>query len=345
MSDERAHDSRLRELERWLTEDLGFGGCPIAPASMDASFRRYFRVKRDAESYIVMDAPPEKEALGPYLRVAGMLAGLGLNVPRLLARDAELGFALITDLGARQYLPELRDVGHAQRLYASALDALLRMQTAGRASAAEFLPRYDQALLMREMGLFETWFLGSHLRIEIDAAARAMLQRLFAALVANATEQPFTFVHRDYHSRNLMVTEENNPGILDFQDALYGPLTYDLVSLLKDCYVAWPRDDVRAWALGHRDRLRAQGFALPRDDGGFLRWFDLMGLQRHIKVLGIFCRLYYRDGKRQYLGDLQRVLYYVREVAQSYPQTVEFAGFIAARVDGVLGAAQARAQA
>lgn len=342
MSDARAQQERFRELERWVSEDLGFGASALAPASSDASFRRYFRVVRGADSCIAMDAPPEKEALGPYLQVAALLAGIGLNVPRILARDVERGFVLLTDLGTRQYLAELATADRARELYADALDALLRMQTAGRALAAESLPRYDRALLTREMELFTEWFLVGHLQIEIDAPARAMLDRLFAWLAHSAAEQPCTFVHRDYHSRNLLVTTEDNPGILDFQDAVHGPLTYDLVSLLKDCYVAWPRDQVRAWALAYRDRLRAHGFTVPADDAGFLRWFDLMGLQRHVKVLGIFCRLFHRDGKPQYLADLPRVLGYVREAAQAQPESAEFAAFIASRIDGRFAAVQAR---
>ncbi len=216
------------------------------------------------------------------------------------------------------------------------------MQTAGAALAAAGLPAYDREALLREMRLFPEWFLGKHLQVDVDAAARAMLERLYGELVRNAIEQPQTFVHRDYHSRNLMVTAEDNPGILDFQDALYGPVTYDLVSLLKDCYIVWPRAQVHDWALGHRDRLRDCGVALPGDDAGFLRWFDLMGLQRHLKVLGIFCRLYYRDGKGQYLLDLPRVLDYVRETAGAYGEAAEFADYLATRVEPAFRAAQGR---
>ena len=326
-------DPRLRELAHWVSVDLGFGDSPIAPASADASFRRYFRVSRGGESWILMDAPPDREALGPYLHVAGLLAAIGLNVPRVLARDVERGFVMLTDLGSRQYLPELVDANRADLLYGDALRALLTLQTAGRLPAAESLPRYDGGLLLREMELFPEWFLGRHLGIAVDAPVRKMLDRLFDALAASAAEQPVTFVHRDYHSRNLMVTDEDNPGVLDFQDAVSGPVTYDLVSLLKDCYVAWPRERVRAWALGYRDRARAEGVVLPADDAEFLRWFDLMGLQRHIKVLGIFCRLFHRDGKAQYLDDLPLVLRYARETAGCYPETAEFAQFIAARID------------
>ncbi|HUY84345.1 MAG TPA: phosphotransferase [Steroidobacteraceae bacterium] len=342
MKDLSAQDPRLRELERWIAEDLGFDHATIAPASSDASFRRYFRLMRGGESFIAMDAPPARENVGPYLRIAALLAGIGLNVPRVLACDADRGFVLLSDLGSRLYLAEFADPGRAPSLIRDALAALLRMQTAGTALAAARLPPYDREVLMGEMRLFPEWFLGKHLQVEIDAAARAMLDRLFGALVRNAIEQPHTLVHRDYHSRNLMVTAEDNPGILDFQDALYGPVTYDLVSLLKDCYIVWPRAQVHDWALGHRDRLRDHGFALPHADASFLRWFDLMGMQRHLKVLGIFCRLHYRDGKGQYLLDLPRVLDYVRETAGAYPEAAEFAGYLAGRVEPAFGAAQGR---
>lgn len=337
-------DSRYAALNRWLREDLGFEDGVIEPASADASFRRYFRVTRGDDTYIVMDAPPDKEDLHPYLRVAEMLAGIGLNVPLVLARNVREGLLLLTDLGTRQYLAELAVESAVDHLYADALAALLRMQTDGRARSGA-LPPYDGALLTREMELLPDWFLGRHLEQAVGAAERALLDRLFESLVQAALEQPATFVHRDYHSRNLMLEAENNPGILDFQDAVRGPVTYDLVSLLKDCYVAWPEARVGAWALQYRQRLLDAGFTLGADEREFLRWFDLMGLQRHIKVLGIFCRLFYRDGKAQYLLDLPRVLRYVRSAAAAHPETAEFADFIATRIDPYFEAAQARALA
>lgn len=339
-----ASDSRLADLTRWVFEDLGFAGSRIAPASADASFRRYFRVTRGEDAYIVMDAPPEKESLGPFLSVARMLLGMGLNVPVVLAKDPERGFLLLSDLGTRQYLDELALDGAVDRLYADALEALSTMQTADRGPARD-LPPYSQALLMREMELMPEWFLRSHLGLQIKAAERDMLNRLFEALAQSALAQPATFVHRDYHSRNLLVTSDNNPGILDFQDAVWGPVTYDLVSLLKDCYVAWPRSQVRAWALQYRERLLAKGFPLDASEPQFIHGFDLVGLQRHIKVLGIFARLYYRDGKSQYLKDLPRVLRYAREAAADYPETAEFADFITRRIEPEFDHAQKRALA
>ena len=337
-------DSRLALLTRWLREDLGFNPAGIKPASADASFRRYFRVTRDNESFIIMDAPPVKEDLGPYLKVTALLADIGLNVPWVLARDVSQGLLLLTDLGTRLYLPELTDVAAAEGLYTSAFASLARMQSAGRAGAAA-LPPYDAALLTREMQLVADWFLAKHLQQPVSAAERALLEQLFKFLVQTALAQPATLVHRDFHSRNLMVTPESSPGIIDFQDAVNGPVTYDLVSLLKDCYVAWPATTVREWALQYREMLLCAGFDLGADERKFLRWFDLMGLQRHIKVLGIFCRLYYRDGKSQYLHDLPRVLNYAYATSMAYPETAAFAHFIETRILPEFPAAQARALA
>jgi aminoglycoside/choline kinase family phosphotransferase len=339
-----ASDSRLADLTRWVFDDLGFAGGRIAPASADASFRRYFRVARGEDTYIVMDAPPEKENLGPFLSVARLLLGIGLNVPMILAIDPKRGFLLLSDLGTRQYLDELGLDGAAERLYADALGALAVMQTAHYGKSCD-LPRYGRDLLMREMELMPEWFLRSHLGLQISAAERGMLDRLFETLSQSALAQPATFVHRDYHSRNLLVTEHNNPGILDFQDAVWGPVTYDLVSLLKDCYIAWPASRVRTWALQYREQLLGKGFPLDTNEAEFIHGFDLVGLQRHIKVLGIFARLYYRDGKSQYLRDLPRVLRYTRDAAADYAETAPFADFISKRIDPEFLNAQARALA
>jgi aminoglycoside/choline kinase family phosphotransferase len=326
-----ASDSRLEMLTRWVSEDLGFKGSAIAPASSDASFRRYFRVTRGGDTFIVMDAPPDKEDLAPFVEVGRILGDIGVNVPVVLARDSARGLLLLTDLGTELYLDALREPARVDRLYGDALHALREIQTAD-ASFSAHLPRYSDTLLMREMQLMPEWFLERHLGLDVSGQQRQMLDELFASLVKAAESQPAAFVHRDYHSRNLLVTAQDNPGILDFQDAVWGPVTYDLVSLLKDCYVAWPARRVRAWVLEYRERLLERGFEAG-SPGEFLRWFDLIGLQRHIKVLGIFCRLYYRDGKPGYLKDLPRVLDYVREAAGAYPETAAFADFIAAHVD------------
>ena len=339
-----ASDSRLADLTGWVLGDLGFAGSSVAPASVDASFRRYFRVTRGADSYIAMDAPPEKESLEPFVSVARLLLGIGVNVPMILAQDSKRGFLLLSDLGVRQYLDELTANGAADRLYADALAALSTMQMADSA-AARSLPPYSHTLLMREMELMPEWFLSSHLDLQISDAERGMLDGLFELLAHSALAQPACFVHRDYHSRNLLVTDADNPGILDFQDAVWGPVTYDLVSLLKDCYIAWPAPRVREWALGYRERLLAEGFAVGATPAQFLGWFDLMGLQRHIKVLGIFARLFYRDGKPQYLKDLPRVLRYARDAADAYPETAPFADFISRRIEPRFLDAQRRALA
>jgi len=338
-----ASDSRLALLRQWVTEDLGFAGAHIEPASADASFRRYFRLIRGADSYIVMDSPPDKEPVAPFIGVAQSLLGIGLNVPVILARDPERGLLLLSDLGKRQYLSDLLAGRDVERLYADALDALVRLQTRG-AEAARGLPPYDRAALIREMNLLPEWFLGRHLGLPPTAAERAMLERLFETLAHSALAQPAVFVHRDYHSRNLLITDEANPGVLDFQDAVRGAATYDVVSLLKDCYIAWPRERVIEWLLGFRERLKHAGLDLGADEE-LIRRFDLMGLQRHIKVLGIFARLFYRDGKAGYLEDLPRVLAYTRETAALYPETADFARYIDERIEPRFEAAQANARA
>src|SRR5260370_19230187 len=247
-----ASDCGLGDLTRWVFDDLGLAGSRIEPASVDASFRRYFRVTRGEDTYIVMDAPPGKEILGPFLNVARILLGMGLNAPVVLAKNLKRGLLVLSDLGDRQYLDALDTDEAADRLYADALGALCTMQTADDA-AAWALPSYDHALLMREMELMPEWFLRRHLGLQITAAERGMVDRLFETLAQSALAQPASFVHRDYHSRNLLVTAADNPGILDFQDAVGGPVTYDLVSLLKHCYVAWPARGGKARAL-HRPR-------------------------------------------------------------------------------------------
>ena len=341
MSVDDASDFRLTLLGRWLREELGFTDGRIVPASTDASFRRYFRVTRGGDTYIAMDAPPAKESLGPYLHVAGMLAGMDLHVPAVLARNLQQGFLLLTDLGTRQYLEDLARDRDVDQLFTDALGALVHMQAGGR-EIGRMLPNYDRALLVKEMQLMPEWFLHRHLRLDLDAGQRAMLERLYAVLLQSAQAQPASFVHRVYHSRNLMVCEENNPGILDFQDAVYGPLTYDLVSLLKDCYIDWPSARVRGWILQYRGLLRRADIDPDVSHSQFMRWFDLMGLQRHIKVLGIFSRLFYRDHKPQYLKDLPRVLHYARDAAAEYADTAEFAEFLAAH-ETQFEQAQARA--
>lgn len=309
-------DHRLNALRAWVEAKFG-SDCDIRPASADASFRRYFRVTTGGNRFIVMDAPPDKEDLGPYVEVARRFGALGLNVPRVLDADRAQGLLLMTDLGERTYLPAL-DEGSVERLYGDALGALVVLQ-AGIFCDSSFLPPYDHALLLREMELFRAWYLGRHLGLTLDGGRGTQLTGVFEALAREALAQPQVWVHRDYHSRNLMVTDENNPGILDFQDAVRGPITYDLVSLLRDCYIAWPRARVEDWVKGYYDLARQSGLPAGDDEAAFLRWFDLMGVQRHLKASGIFARLCHRDGKPGYLKDIPRTLGYVREVAACYP--------------------------
>ena len=330
------NDERLISLRRWLERELGSSGFALEPASGDASFRRYFRVVHDGCTRIAMDAPPGREDIAPFERVAGLLGALGLHAPAVLARDERAGFLLLEDLGGRTYLDALADGADAGPLYADALAALAQMQSMG-ADIAGRLPVYDRPLLMREMHLFRDWLCGRHLDMVFDDADAAALETSFAFLADAALAQPRVFVHRDYHSRNLMVCASRNPGILDFQDAVHGPVTYDLVSLLRDCYVAWPAGQVRAWTLDYRRQAAGRGIAVGRDETEFLRWFDLMGVQRHLKAAGIFARLCHRDGKAGYLADVPRTLGYVVEVAPAYPELRFLAGLIGERVLPALG--------
>lgn len=338
-----AHDARLEELQQWLAQLFGTRDFAIAAASADASFRRYFRVTREGRTWIAMDAPPEKEDMEPYIRVAAMLVGVGVNAPRVLERNFQQGFLLNSDLGSRTYLMELDAGADADRLYSDAIDALVRIQAHGDAHGAT-LPPYDDALLRREMGLFPEWFCGRHLGLEIAGEDAAGLARVFDVLARSALQQPRVFVHRDYHSRNLMVTNGTshgaNPGILDFQDAVYGPVTYDLVSLLRDCYVAWPVERVYAWLADFRSSAQRQGVNVGASEHEFRRWFDLMGAQRHLKAIGIFARLWHRDGKSGYLEDIPRTLEYVRYVSGQYPELRSLRQFIDARVLPALATAR-----
>ncbi|HEY4369227.1 MAG TPA: phosphotransferase [Steroidobacteraceae bacterium] len=315
-------DPRLAQLEQWLTGLFGARDFSIATASADASFRRYFRVTRAGQSWIAMDAPPGKEDIEPYIRIANMLVDIGVNAPRVMERDLAQGFLLNSDLGSRTYLTALSAGAAPDSLYDDAMQALVQIQSHGMSHARQ-LPAYDAAILRREMALFPEWFCEKHLQLQLSDADRAELEKAFAALIAAALDQPRVFVHRDYHSRNLMVSDGRhgaNPGILDFQDALYGPVTYDLVSLLRDCYVAWPIERVHEWVVRFRTVGRAAGVDTGRDQGAFLRWFDLMGVQRHLKAIGIFARLWHRDGKAGYLPDIPRTLNYVRVTSAAYPE-------------------------
>jgi aminoglycoside/choline kinase family phosphotransferase len=316
-------DPRLQRLERWIA---GLPGPPverIVPASSDASFRRYFRVHRDGGTQIAMDAPPERESLDAWLRAARILGATGVHVPAVLAVDAEHGFVLIDDLGRQHYLEALAGGADPEPLYADAIDALVRLQCAD-ADAVALLPPYDRELLEGEMALFTEWFAARHLGLSLGEEDRRVVAEAFDWLAEQALAQPVVLVHRDYHSRNLLVRPDGNPGIVDFQDAVRGPVSYDLVSLLKDCYVVWPKKRLNAWLDRYRERAAAAAIDVGGSRDEFLRWFDRMGLQRHLKVLGIFARLWHRDGKAGYLPDLPRVLDYTLEVTGSTPELASF---------------------
>jgi len=331
-------DPRLRSLERWLASLPGPPVLRVTPASVDASFRRYFRVHRDGGTQIAMDAPPQHENLDSYLAISRLLAGAGVHVPPVLAVDAAQGFLLIGDLGSLQYLDALSNGADPEPLYADAIDALLRLQADGTARARG-LPDYDRESLRREMELFPEWFLARHLDLEPDAALRRTIDRVFEWLCERALAQPVVLVHRDFHSRNLMVCPGANPGVLDFQDAVRGPISYDLVSLLKDCYIVWPRARQLAWLDRYRSGAVRLGLDAGRTRDEFLGWFDHMGLQRHLKVLGIFARLWHRDRKPGYLADLPRVLGYALEVTAAEPALAAFDDFLRLRVKPALAAA------
>jgi len=333
---EPAHVRRLD----WLAQILGETPTRVSRASEDASFRSYWRVETTARTLILMDAPPAREDLGGWLDINARLRAAGLHAPEVLAVDPAQGLLLMEDLGTRTYLPELTQAS-ADALYADALDALLRMQTTVDVAG---LPAYDRERLIGEMELLPEWFLKRHLGCTISCEERDIMEAAFTFLVHAADEQPRAFVHRDFHSRNLMIVEHvaaaaesallANPGIIDFQDAVVGPVTYDLVSLLRDCYIEWDAERVAGWVESYRLRLQSSHLLGPEVSAArFSRWFDLMGLQRHIKVLGIFCRLWYRDGKRQYLDDLPLCWRYAITVARRYPELQAFAALL----EGALG--------
>jgi hypothetical protein len=312
-------DSRLTALKQWLASLDAPAMQPdsLRPASADASFRRYFRIDGlEGTSYIVMDAPPPQEDVRPFIHVAEVFGNTGVSVPAVIAQDVERGFLLLSDLGSTTYL-QLLTPDNAHKLYIDAIDALVQIQVSSQPAV---LPEYDHALLLRELMLFPEWYIGKHLGLALTEKQTAALNKVFDLLLANNLAQPQVYVHRDYHSRNLMVLAEGNPGILDFQDAVYGPITYDLASLLRDAYVQWDEELVLDWAIRYWERARRAGLPINPDIDAFYRDFELMGLQRHLKVLGIFARLYHRDGKDGYLKDLPLVMEYTRKVAHRYKE-------------------------
>lgn len=313
-----AYDARAEALSDWIASALRTRKFTLAPASADASFRRYFRVTPETPTLgettlIAMDAPPPQEDCTPFVHVAALLREAGLNAPRVLAQDLARGFLLLSDLGCVTYLSALRD-DNAQALFADATDALVRWQLATRAGE---LPPYDEALLRRELELFPEWYLGRHLESRLSAEERSSLTRVFDTLIADHLAQPKVYVHRDFMPRNLMVCDDN-PGVLDFQDAVEGPLTYDVISLFKDAFISWPEERVLDWMTRYWEKARRARLPVGDDFHAFFRAADWMGVQRHLKVLGIFARLTYRDGKRGYVDDTPRFVAYVRPVAARY---------------------------
>ena len=305
---------RAEQLRGWLNATLGVE-THIAPASDDASFRRYFRVRRGSSqaSLIAMDAPPDKESCAQFVRVAGLFAEAGVHVPAIHAQDLGQGFLLLSDLGDTTYLSAL-DEHSAGALYGHALDALIQIQLVSRPGA---LPDYDRGLLEKEIRLFPEWYVSRQLRRELSPAQAESLENVFSAILTNNLAQPRVFVHRDYHSRNLMVCDPC-PGILDFQDAVYGPVTYDLVSLLRDAYIAWEEERVIDWTVRYWEKARSARLPVAAEFADFYRDFEWMGAQRQLKVLGIFARLSLRDGKDGYLKDQPRVMGYLRRTCERY---------------------------
>lgn len=309
-------DSRQQALQTWLVNVLKKENFTLTSASSDASFRRYFRIHFQEVTLIAMDAPPPQEDCRPFVKVAQQLLAAGLNVPQIIAQDVEQGFLVLGDLGNDTYLSKL-NLKTAPNLYKDATNALIKMQLASQPNQ---LPEYDEALLTREMQLFPDWYIAKHLNVTLNEAQQQVLHKTFSVLNQNILAQPKVTVHRDYHSRNLMVTEQNNPGILDFQDAVFGPITYDLVSLLKDAYIAWAEEEIIDWAVRYWQAAKKAGLPMPDDFSEFYLDFEWMGAQRHIKVLGIFARLYHRDGKDGYLKDMPLAMNYLRKVCERYAE-------------------------
>ncbi len=305
---------RQQQLNTWLQRLYPNDTFTLAPASADASFRRYFRATfKDGSTKIIMDAPPEHEDCKPFLRVEKLFEDAGTHVPHVYAQDLAQGFLLLSDLGNTTYLQAL-NASNAAQLYGAATDALIKIQLASR---PDVLPPYDEVLLRRELNLFPDWYIAQHLGVTLSDKQKSKLEEVFARIVANNLAQPNVYVHRDFHSRNLMVTEPN-PGIIDFQDAVYGPITYDLASLFKDAYIRWEEADIMDWLIVYWEKARKAALPVHADFGEFYRDYEMMGAQRHIKVLGIFARLAIRDGKTGYVQDMPLVMDYLRRACVRY---------------------------
>ena len=307
-------DPRREEIIRWIESDLNITDFTLEIASADASFRRYFRLRAQGNSWIIMDAPPDKEDCQPFVKLAKLIEAAGVNAPHIFSFNQQQGFMQISDLGSTAYLDKLNE-STVDELYVDAIQALVKMQRIDSQLMA-----YDEALLTTEMNLFKDWYLQKHLGLQLAEVQQRQLAQVFDILINSALQQPVVFVHRDYHSRNLMVTPQHNPGVIDFQDAVIGPASYDLVSLIKDCYISWPRSRQLKWIDEYLNQSN-----LSVDKQTFIKQLDLMGMQRHLKAIGIFCRLNHRDAKPGYLNDIPRTLAYVFDVCKRYDELTEFA--------------------
>ncbi|QXH47372.1 phosphotransferase [Pseudomonas xanthosomatis] len=328
------HDVRLQQLSAWLDQQLanlfrnnGWGDVPegtLAAASSDASFRRYFRWEGAGHSFVIMDAPPPQENCAPFVAIDHLLASAAVHVPQVLAQDLERGFLLLGDLGRQTYL-DIITADNADSLFADAIEALLKLQ---RLPMDAVLPSYDDALLRREVELFPQWYVGRELGLQLNDTQKATWQRVSQLLIDSALAQPKVLVHRDYMPRNLMQSTPN-PGVLDFQDAVYGPVTYDITCLFKDAFVSWPQARVEGWLRDYWHKAQAAGIPVQADFEAFQRASDLMGVQRHLKVIGIFARICHRDGKPRYLADVPRFFSYIEEVISRRPELAELGQLIA----------------
>ena len=321
-------DDRLKHLREWIEENFGRIEYSLVPVSGDASFRRYFRFKSDQQQFIAVDSPPEKESNDAFVHVTHLLAAEGLPVPHIHYSTLDFGFFLLEDLGDELLLNILND-DNVDMLYAKALNALTLIQQ----TSADSLPLYDEKLLLQEMELFRDWYLVKHLNFDIDQDEHQILDTTFKTLANSALQQPQVFVHRDFHSRNLMDINGKYPGIIDYQDAVNGPITYDLVSLLRDCYIKWPDEKVTGLALEFYKNPKSKNILKNIDETTFIKWFDLMGIQRHLKAIGIFSRLNIRDNKPNYLNDIPRTLNYIITIAAKYPETKNLAELLQNKVN------------
>ncbi len=319
---------RIVQIKEWLKQELQADINSFAPASNDASFRRYFRVvfnnsvvqESAGQSFVIMDAPPEKEAIDSFLEIDSCLENCAVHVPHIYAVNQALGFILMSDLGNSAYLSALNSCSaQADSLYTDAMQALLLMQQGMQRQSIE-LESYNAARLKAEMELLPHWYIKVHCQQTLNNNDQIILDQAMKRLIDSAQSQPQVFVHRDYHSRNLMLCSKNNPGVIDFQDAVIGPITYDLVSLLRDSYIAWPDDKVYHWVEQYRQMLLKEGLLAEDNKQLFIRWFDWMGIQRQLKVVGIFCRLNYRDAKSHYLNDIPQTLDYLFKVCTRYSE-------------------------